>query len=64
MHDDGGGGVGDCGNGNFNLIVGNSVYEDVNIIHVIQDSGQWLSTVITFIYTQRTFLAKHNLEEE
>jgi len=45
--DDGGGGGG-CG-GNLNFIEGNSGYEDVNIIYLIQDSGQWLSTVITLI---------------
>jgi len=48
---DGGGGGGDGGNGNLNLIVGNSVNENVNIIYVMQDSGQWLSTVITLICT-------------
>jgi hypothetical protein len=39
-HDDDGGGGG--GNGNLNLIVGNIVYEDVNIIYLIQDGGQSL----------------------
>jgi hypothetical protein len=31
------------------LIVGNSVYEYMNIIYLIQDSGHWLSAVITLI---------------
>jgi uncharacterized membrane protein YciS (DUF1049 family) len=44
------------------LIVGNSVYEDVNFNYLIQDIGQWLSTVITFIFC--IFLAIHNLQEE
>jgi hypothetical protein len=44
-HDDDDDGSG----GNLNFIVGNSVYEDVNIIYLIQDSGQWLSTVNTLI---------------
>jgi len=48
-HHDDGGGVDGGGNGNLNLIVGNSVYEDVNIIYLIQDSSQWLSSVITLI---------------